>query len=490
MQKKSSLVNFFRVLRGKPDAELEVIDDRQLPQLELPQPAPWAKRMTQVIMLGLLTGLGWSILAQIEVIVNARGQLEPISSAQSVQSRFGGTVSTIMVKDGQRVRAGQLLLQLDKVDLLNQLRNLLSQRQLSMKQVAVLRLARQGRSIDAQIQAALRIPPELFNRVQNRRLLVAQLTQNPNGLSPDQLERYRLFARQVQDLQAVNQLSAGNFQIQETGIKSNLINNNAQLRVEQELVSKLNGLVKQGAISRTDYLRRVVGVNQLQNEVNQSQVQRSQMQLNRVQAQVSGRRSVDQLYGQVQQQLAQLDSQIDNTIEVNQQRIIQIEGQIQQAKANLKAQEVRSPVDGVVVGLRSKIAGAVVRSGEILMQISPNESLVANVQIANADRADLRVGLPVDVRLDAYPFTEFGALKGVITKISNDAVSSSPQNPNAPTVFPVTIAIKQSLSQGNKKFSLSPGMTLNANIKVRSRAPISLVADQLVKLFDSTRSIR
>ncbi|MBE9008603.1 HlyD family type I secretion periplasmic adaptor subunit [Pseudanabaenaceae cyanobacterium LEGE 13415] len=490
MQKKSWFTNFVRVIQGKADAAIAVIDDRQVPQLELPQPANWAKRTTQVIMFGLVVGLGWSIFARMEVVVTARGKLEPLSSAQSVQPRFNGVISAVLVKEGQKVRAGQVLMQLDKGDLLNQLKTLSTQRELLVKQVAVLRLARQGQPINAQVQRAFRIPPELYNRVQNRQLLTAQLTGNPSGLSPDQLQRYRLFVRELQDVQAENRLQLGNLRVQESGANSDLTNNSSQLRVEQELVARLNELVKQGAISRTDYLRRVVGVNDLQNEVNQSQVQRGQIAMSQIQAQVSGRKAIDELYRNVQDQLAQLDNQLDSSIEASQQRIIQLNGQLQQLRSDLKAQELRSPVDGVVFDIKQKVAGTAVRPGDVLMQISPDESLVANVQVANSDIADLRVGLPVDVRLDAYPFTEFGSIQGAITRISSDAVPVSEQSPNAGTVFPVTVVLKQSLQKRDKKFSLSPGMTLNANIKVRSRAPISLVADQVVKLFDSTKNIR
>lgn len=490
MQKNSWFANFVRVIQGKADAAIAVIDDRQVPQLELPQPANWAKRTTQVITLGMVIGLGWSIFARTEVVVTARGKLEPLSSAQSVQPRFDGVISAILVKEGQSVRAGQVLMQLDKADLLNQFKTLSSQRELLVKQVAVLRLARQGQSIDAQTQRALRIPPELYNRVQNRQLLTAQLTGDPSGLSPDQLQRYRLFVRQLQDVQAENTLRVGTLRVQESGANSDLTNNNSQLRVEQELVARLDNLVKQGAISRTDYLRRVVGVNDLQNEVNQSRVQQGQISMNRAQAQVSGRRAIDDLYRSIQDQLAQLDTQLDSTVEASQQRIIQLNGQIQQLQSDLKAQELRSPVDGIVFDVKQKVTGTAVRPGDVLMQISPDESLVANVQVANSDIADLRVGLPVDVRLDAYPFTEFGSLQGAISRISSDAVPVSEQSPNSGTAFPITIVLKQPLQHRNKKLSLSPGMTLNANIKVRSRAPISLVADQVVRLFDSTKNIR
>jgi hemolysin D len=112
------------------------------------------------------------------------------------------------------------------------------------------------------------------------------------------------------------------------------------------------------------------------------------------------------------------------------------------------------------------------------------------VQVANADIANIREGMPVDVRVDAYPFTEYGAVTGVVTKVGSEAVSLSNQ-PGGPTVFPVEVRLEQQfLERGNERHTLLPGMSLAANIQVRERAPISYVAEELIKAFDSMQSVR
>jgi hemolysin D len=122
--------------------------------------------------------------------------------------------------------------------------------------------------------------------------------------------------------------------------------------------------------------------------------------------------------------------------------------------------------------------------------VVPRESLIARVQVANADIANLREGMAVDVRIDAYPFTEFGAVPGTVTRISREALPASEQNPGQ-TVFPIEVKLNtQVLDRQGKPLALTPGMTIGANVKVRSRAPISYVADELIKAWDSLRSVR
>jgi len=185
----------------------QVVQDFETDALSLPQAAPWTKRLTQVIIVGLSVGMGWSILARVDVVIPARGDLEPISQSQAIQSRVGGIVTTVLVHEGEQVEQGQLLLQLDKTALLNQLKSLLSQRQQLVQEIAVLRIARQGGSAASWQQQQVNLPPELINRVQTRMLLVAQLNNDPSGLSSEQRQRYDLFQRQLRDRQSISQLS-------------------------------------------------------------------------------------------------------------------------------------------------------------------------------------------------------------------------------------------------------------------------------------------
>jgi hemolysin D len=233
-----------------------------------------------------------------------------------------------------------------------------------------------------------------------------------------------------------------------------------------------------------------VDVGALQSRISQANLQKSQLQLSQQQAQVETQRIQATAYQGVQQQLASLDSQFDTTVKTNERQLLQISAQLKQVQHDLQSQDLRAPADGAVFNLVHKLPGVVAQPAQVLLQVVPNESLVARIQVANADIANLQEGMTVDVRIDAYPFTEFGAVEGTVTKISREALPTSPQAPGQ-TAFPVEVKLKtQVLDRQGKPLALVPGMTIGANVKVRSRAPISYVADELIKAWDSLRSTR
>jgi hemolysin D len=452
--------------------------------LNLPQPAKWVFHLTKVLIFGLTTAGVWSVVARMDVVVIARGKLEPISQTQVVQPRIGGVVTSIHVRDGDSVQQGQLLVQLDKTQLNSKLQALKTQQQQLTQEITALRHARQGQSNSLDTP----LSPELKNRLQERSLLTAQLTGNLTDLSPEQRQRYNLFQQQLQNRLSINDLQRANLKTQIDTTNSQMADSQFQLETQQELLARLQPLAETGAIARVDVIERSADTNTLQSKVQQAQLQKSQLQISQQQAEVENQRLVTNSYQEVQQQLAALDTQFDATIESNERQLVQVAAQIKQVQHDLTQQDLRSPVNGVIFNLAHQLPGVVSQPGQVLLQVVPNESLTARVQVANGDIANLEVGMPVDVRIDAYPFTEFGSIPGTVTKVGREALPASPQTAGQ-TVFPVEVKLdKQTLERQTKP--LTPGMAIAANIKVRSRAPISYVADELIRAFDSMRSVR
>ena len=484
------LLNPFAIFKKQYQVSLKQIEQNiNQEAISLPTPAAWTKQLTFIVLVGLSAGITWSALVRIDVVIDAQGKLEPLSQSQAVQSKVGGVVTSIMVREGQQIKQGQLLMQLDKTPLLNQLQALLWQRDQMVKETAVLRMARQGTSIEA-LQHQVTLSPELINRVQARLLLIAQLSGDASALAPPQRRQYELFQQQLQNRLAVNQLQGSNLETQISGVDAQLSKTDFQFKVEQELLTNLRPLMEEGAIPRTVFLQRVVDVNTLQNQLQQDQFQKRQLQLNHLQLQAQERQAVTELYQDLQRQLASLDTEFDSTIEKNQRELVQINSQLNQVQMDLKNQDLRASVDGVIFNLGPKLPGVVAEPGQILLQIVPNESLIARVHVANSDIANLQVGMPVDVRIDAYPFTEFGSVQGAVTKVGREALKVDGTGLGQ-TVFPVEIRLNQQfLERGTKRFNFVPGMSLMANIKVRERAPISYVTEELIKALDAMRSVQ
>ncbi|NJR64982.1 MAG: biotin/lipoyl-binding protein [Leptolyngbyaceae cyanobacterium CRU_2_3] len=258
------------------ETAIEKIDrDSDSGGLNLPQPAAWTKRLVQAILLGLTVAGAWSVLARVDVVVAAKGRLEPLSQSQAIQSKIGGTVTAVSVREGQKVKQGQLLLQLDKAELQNQLEALLVQQNQLTTEIAVLRQARQGVPASGLAQSGIEILPELLNQVEERALLVAQITGDPSNLAPGQLQRYNLFQQQQRDRLAANDLQGSSLQAQVAQTESQLAQTEFQRDVEQRLMAQMQPLLAEGAISRADFLQRVIGINGLQSQANQSTLQKA-----------------------------------------------------------------------------------------------------------------------------------------------------------------------------------------------------------------------
>lgn len=483
------LNHLIQLARSRLDTTTERIGKQlDTPALDFPQPQRWAKWSLVLILFGLGVAGVWSIAARIDVVVTARGKLEPLSSPQPIQAKTGGVITAVLVQEGQEVQSGQTLIQLERSELLNQLESQLRQRQPLLQQVGILRAARQGKTVS--LQPGSSVPPELLNRVQDRALLVAQLTANPQGLSPNQLQRYNLFLQELSDQRSLNMLQVNGLQTQTVGAKAQLDEAATRLKIEQEVLNNLQSLVQQGAIPRVDYLRRVTDLNRLQNELNQNQVRLSQLNVSQAQTQIEGRNAIGDRLRAVQTELAQLDTQLDNTIQDSQRQLTQLDAQLKQTQLDLQSKDLKATVSGFAFNVSPKLPGGVAQPGQALLQIVPKESVVARIQVANTDIARLKVGSLVEVRLDAFPFTEFSTVNGTITKISSDAVVPD-GNPNAQPVFQVEVQLeKPFLQTQNQRFLLIPGMSLTANIKTDSRPPIAYVADSILKAFDGMRSVK
>lgn len=491
MKRRHWLLNPIGALQTRYRNVLDRVElDLETKSIGLPSTANWTKRTTQVILIGIVAGVGWSVFAKIDVVINARGKLEPLSQAQVIQSRVGGNVTAVLVREGESVKQGQLLMQLDKTALHNQMQALLIQREQLVNETAVLRLAHQGEAVEVLNKRKVQIPPELKSRVQTRMLLVAQLTGDPSHLAPDQRQRYELFLQQLRDRRSLTNLQDSTIQSQIAEANAQITQTQFQLSTERELLARFKYLADQGAISKVNLLQRKVSVGDLNKQLIQNSLQKKQLEIGRLQSRVEESKTLNETRQELQRQLAELDNQFDTTIKENQRTLIQIMAQLNQIKIDLKNQDLRAPVDGVVFNLGPKLAGVVAPPGQALLQVIPSESLIARVQVANADIANIRVGMPVDVRIDAYPFTEYGSVKGVVAKIGSEAVRVSEEAPG-PTVFPMEIRLeRQFLERRSERFALTPGMSLVAMVKVRQRAPISYVTEEITKAFDGVKSVR
>jgi adhesin transport system membrane fusion protein len=152
-----------------------------------------------------------------------------------------------------------------------------------------------------------------------------------------------------------------------------------------------------------------------------------------------------------------------------------------------------SPAAGIVKYLRVTTIGGVLRSGDELMQISPSdEQLIIEGKVNPMDVGQLHPGLPVSVKLDAFDYSVYGTLDGVLTYVSPDTLSEAGPNGQSQTYFRVHVKLNPQQNQNPKASSIvvKPGMTASIDIRTGSRSVMKYLAKPLFKSFSGALSER
>lgn len=158
----------------------------------------------------------------------------------------------------------------------------------------------------------------------------------------------------------------------------------------------------------------------------------------------------------------------------------------------LQHTDLTAPVAGIVKSMRINTVGGVLRAGDELMQISPTDvELMLEAKVLPADIGQLRTGLPVSIKLDAFDYSIYGSLQGQLSYISADTLTEQGPNGQAQTFYRVQIRFDQ--QQSNPKLRLSelkPGMTAGVDILTGSRTVLTYITKPISKAFQGAAAQR
>lgn len=150
----------------------------------------------------------------------------------------------------------------------------------------------------------------------------------------------------------------------------------------------------------------------------------------------------------------------------------------------LEHTEITAPVPGIVKNVRFTTLGAVVRAAETVMEIFPTDGgLIAEVKISPSDIAFIHVGQSAAVKLDAYDFSIFGAMRGEVSYVSPDTLTEETKN-GPSSYYRVHVRILASEFSGTSKdrsIQVRPGMTATVDIKAMERTVLSYLTKPITK---------
>lgn len=263
---------------------------------------------------------------------------------------------------------------------------------------------------------------------------------------------------QLLQLRLTDQANIHNFRLGQ--LRSQLGSLRGTLKTQQLIASRYFPLVNQGAIQEVQYLE----------------------QLNKVQALQAEAQQIESRLGELMQNFLKETKEAESSLS-------DLNRQISESRKLLQYETIRSPVAGRIFDLIPNRPGYIVSPGELLFKVVPDLKLEAKVFVTNQYIGFVRVGQPAEVRVDAYPFTEYGALSGTVSSISYEALQPDERVP-VPR-FVATVELKsQSLRRQNRVFPLKSGQTLTANIVLRKRRVASLFTDIIQRAIDSLRAVR
>jgi multidrug efflux pump subunit AcrA (membrane-fusion protein) len=482
-------------------------NNESTPSVVLRQSPFWSRAILWGLIGMTTLVLIWANLAKIEEAIPAQGKLEPQDTVKELQTPVNGVVKAVYVKDGQKVRRGDLLLRLDPTAAKSQLLSLQKVRNTLRQEIQFYRTQLVAKNALSNPQLSIsqtNLPPGLASLTKNRMALVAenrlyraQLSGVQNTqLAPEEEARLEFSKVELNSRLADVELETEKLQRQLSQSQIQLSSAQEVKSVSQTILNNIETLAKEGGISRMQYLKQKQEVSQQQAEVEQLVQEQARLKFAIAQSKekirntmAGAKKEISTKIADNEKQIANLDSELNKAIIEDEKRIAEIDSQISQAQVTLQYQELRSPADGIVFDLQAKAPGFVANSSQPVVKIVPDEALTAKVFITNKDIGFVKKGMKVNVRIDSYPFTEFGELKGELVWIGSDALP--PEQVRPYDSFPAKIRLdRQSLVVNNQELPVQSGMSVTVNIKVRDRTVMSIFSDLFTKQIDSLKTAR
>ena len=454
-------------------------------------PYVWTRGLLYVLLIFTAFILPWSILFKVDETGMARGKLEPKEKTVQLDAPVAGTVAAIKVKEGDSVKAQQILLELESEVIRADLQ------QLEEKQTGQLNRLTQLELLHNQLSLALRTQEQQIKAQElEKQAQVKQARQHLNGLKTLYLTQKAEKLAQIEQFQeAINVRNAAvrlakvsllaardktsrYSKAFEDGIipEDRLRDVEQQADENQERLAQANAELEQSRFRLKEQQRNYDKlIKQTESEIEQANLRLQEQERSYQSVIHSGKLALLK----TEEQLKNLETQIGDL----NSEIAQTKSQIASLNYQLTQRVVKAPISGTVFHLPISGAGAVLQSGENIVKIAPQSSpLVLKAYMTPTESGFLRVGMPVKIKYDAYPFQDYGVQTGRVSWIAPDSKITETERGKQET-FELKIELEQSYIEGkNKRIVLTPGQTATAEVIIRQRRLIDFVLDPFKKL--------
>jgi hemolysin D len=452
----------------KSDADHLAFLPAALEIVETP-PSPVGRATAYILMSLFSLGLAWACLGKVDIVASAKGKIIPSGRTKVVQPYETGVVRAIRVRDGQFVKAGEPLIELDPT--MNDAEAAHYQTDLIAAELDLARLQTEltdGGSL-ASFQPPDGAPPEMV-AIQTKFLL---------DQVAEQREKLAVIDRQREEKQAELQTAEASVQKLE-----------ASLPIFQERLQIRKTLYEHGTESKVSYLELLQPFVEEQHDL---EVQKSKAE--------EAKAAITALEEQRRQTIEEFKRERYSELADAVRKMNGLRDDVLRAQHRAALQVLTAPIDGTVQQLAVYTVGGVVTPAQNLLVIVPSDShLEIEAMVENRDIGFVHAGEEARIKVDAFDFNRYGLIGGKVVSVSPDAIAhdktpdksktdpavaaenDSSEPPDQQLQYAARVSLDRTQMQVDGRLvDLSPGMAVMVEIKTGSRRIISYLLSPVMK---------
>jgi hemolysin D len=422
-------------------------------EIQSTPPSPVGRAVSWTIMAFVVAGVVWATIGKVDIVAVARGKIIPSGYSKVIQPLESGVIKAIHVRDGQIVKQGEVLIDLDPTTNVADYQKAANEWQSVVVQAARLRALLVGQPT---FDPPVGVDPQTVTLHQK--------------LLRDQLAEYRSKVDASRHLIEQRQASVEATKAAIKGLE-------ATIPMQTERAEALKKLLADQYVARSQYLE----VEQQRVGMVQDLAAKKEKLSEDLAALAEAKKNYDSFVSQFQQtKQAEL---ADNEI-----KAASLSQEMVKAQQKTGLQRLTSPIDGVVQQLAVHTVGGVVTPAQALLVVVPQgHQLEVEALVENKDIGFVQEGQPVEIKVETFPFTIYGTINGKILSVSDDAVPLDKDKGGL--AYTARVSMERSTIQvENRQVNLSPGMAVTAEIKTGDRRLIEFFLSPLLKsLKESAR---
>ena len=406
-----------------------------------------ARGLLYVVIIVLFLLVVWSYFAEIDEVAKGDGKVIPSQQLQVLQSYDGGVVQEILVREGQTVEAGQVLLKVDPTRFLSSLEENTTQFAALAAKVQRLSALTQGEVLRFNRELKEEAPTIVDNERKLYNSNLAELDEVAAGSDSRILQRR-------QDVEEE---------------RANLSQYQNVLTLSKKELAVTKPLLASGAVSEIEILRLERQIVELEGNISKSKVA-IERGLNAIEEEIIKKEEARlKLINRWNQELTDATGEMA----MLQQSQTSLEDVVSQA-------DLRSPINGTVQRLLINTVGGVITPGSAVVELVPqDDQLIVEAKVSPKDIAFIREGQPAILKFSAYDFTIYGGMSAEVQHISADAIT----NEKDETYYLVRLETKRSIA--DESLDILPGMIVQVDILTGKKTVLNYI---LSPLFNVTAS--